>query len=158
VTSFDVKRHDAPLGRQSQTPPPPQTLLQHSVPTAGHRTSAAQRVVQAHHRRARHHLVPGPAIIVGFVTRAAEITDPPGAYQPPGGYEHPRRLAGRHEPPPSSAAPHRIIAAPGIRETHGPAGNSRSARMNPHSTAMVGTLIAPPTNISSISTQQQPTQ
>jgi len=25
--------HDAPLGRQSQTPPPPQTVLQHSVPT-----------------------------------------------------------------------------------------------------------------------------
>ena len=54
--------------------------------------------------------------------------------------------------------PKTIKPIPGKHVTHLPPGNTRSARMNTASAAMVATLIAPPANIKPINIQQQPMQ
>jgi len=58
----------------------------------------------------------------------------------------------------SITPPNPIKASPGNFDTHGPAGSTRSARMNALNAAIVMTLMVPPANMSSISIQQQPMQ
>src|SRR4029077_17515344 len=84
---------------------------------------------------------PGPSGVVAAADSAPGLT-----------------VTGIDQPATTSVAPHRISTAPGSRATQGPGGSKRSARMNPHSAAMVSTLIAPPANIITINPQQQPIQ